>query len=292
MQPSEITVAFIGTGVMGRSMAGHLLSAGYPLRVHNRTRAKAEELVRAGAVWCDSPADAVRGAAVAITIVGYPADVEAVYLGEDGIVAAADPGAVLIDMTTSSPGLAQRIDAAASERGLHALDAPVSGGDVGAKNATLTIMVGGDEATLESVRPLLESMGKTITLQGLPAPASTARWRTRSRSPRPCSGSPSVWRTRWRRVSTVHESSRPWCRKRPDLDPLELWPPHSCRRLRTGILREALRQGPADRTGLGRSRCASSLPGARSRAVSTRPSWPEGKKRTGDSGDLAPLRRR
>lgn len=166
MQPSETTVAFIGTGVMGSAMAGHLLAAGYPVRVYNRTRSKAEQLVERGARWCDSPAEAAREADVTITMVGYPADVEAVYLGPDGIVDNAKSGAVLIDMTTSSPDLARRIDAAARERGLHALDAPVSGGDVGARNATLTIMVGGDAEVLDQVRPVLDVMSSMVALHG------------------------------------------------------------------------------------------------------------------------------
>jgi len=166
MEPRETIVAFIGTGVMGSSMAGHLLSAGYALRVHNRTREKAESLIERGATWCDSAGEAASQAHVVITMVGYPADVESAYLDEGGIIERAESGAVLIDMTTSSPGLARKIDSAARERGLSALDAPVSGGDVGARNATLTIMVGGEEAALERVRPLLAVMGSMVMLHG------------------------------------------------------------------------------------------------------------------------------
>ncbi len=166
MQPNETTVAFIGTGVMGAAMAGHLMDAGYRLRVHNRTRAKAETLLGRGAEWHDSPGEAARGADVVVTMVGYPEDVEAAYLGEGGIIELASPGAVLIDMTTSSPGLAAKIASAAEKRGLSALDAPVSGGDVGARNGTLTIMVGGDAETLDRVRPVLSAMGKMIVLHG------------------------------------------------------------------------------------------------------------------------------
>lgn len=166
---SEIkTIGFIGTGVMGASMAGHLLDSGFALRVYNRTRAKAEELVARGAVWCDSPGETAEGADAVITMVGYPSDVESVYLGPEGVVARADEGAVLVDMTTSSPALAERIAKAAKARGLHSLDAPVSGGDVGARNATLTIMVGGDEQAFERMHPVFSAMGKTVTLHGGP----------------------------------------------------------------------------------------------------------------------------
>lgn len=165
---TQQVVAFIGTGVMGRSMAGHLLDAGMRLRVYNRTAEKARELVDRGAVWTESPGEAAEGADVVITMVGYPADVEAAYLGADGIIARAKPGAVLIDMTTSSPALARRIHEAASAAGLDALDAPVSGGDIGARNAALTIMVGGNEAAFGRIKPLLGVMGRSIVLQGGP----------------------------------------------------------------------------------------------------------------------------
>ncbi|TVR46834.1 MAG: NAD(P)-dependent oxidoreductase [Puniceicoccaceae bacterium] len=165
---SKPALAFIGTGVMGRSMAGHLLDAGYPLFVYNRTRSKSDDLVARGAVWKDSPADAAREAAVVITIVGYPRDVEAVYLGAGGILAALPEGGLAIDMTTSSPLLARRIAEEGARRGLACLDAPVSGGDRGAREATLSIMVGGDEATFARALPLFEAMGKNIVLQGGP----------------------------------------------------------------------------------------------------------------------------
>jgi len=160
------SIAFIGTGVMGRSMAGHLIKAGHTVHVHNRSREKAAALIEGGAVWHDTPGSAAAAADFVITIVGFPADVEQVYLGEGGIVASARPGAVLIDMTTSSPALARRIAQAAAARGCSALDAPVSGGDIGAKEARLVIMVGGDEAAFAKARPLLEIMGKNIILQG------------------------------------------------------------------------------------------------------------------------------
>lgn len=162
------SVAFVGTGVMGAAMAGHLMDAGFELRVHNRTRAKAEALLERGAVWCDTPGDAARDSDAVITMVGYPADVEETYLGEGGIIASARPGTLVIDMTTSSPALAERVASAADAAGLMALDAPVSGGDVGARNATLTIMVGGDAAAYERALPLFEVMGRTVALHGAP----------------------------------------------------------------------------------------------------------------------------
>lgn len=160
------SIAFIGTGVMGRSMAGHLIAAGHTLHVHNRTREKAAALIERGAVWHDSPGSAAAAAEFVITIVGFPADVEQVYLGDGDIVASAQRGAVLIDMTTSSPALARRIADAAAAKGYSALDAPVSGGDIGAREARLVIMVGGDEATFGKAKPLFELMGKNVILQG------------------------------------------------------------------------------------------------------------------------------
>jgi 3-hydroxyisobutyrate dehydrogenase len=166
-------IGFIGTGVMGRSMAGHLLTAGHSLHVFNRSRAKAQPLVDSGAFWHDTPGAVAAAADFVITMVGMPADVEEVYLGGtaavpagQGIVGRARPGAILIDMTTSSPALAERIAAAAAARGLAALDAPVTGGDVGARNAALVIMVGGDAAAFERARPILTLMGKSATLLG------------------------------------------------------------------------------------------------------------------------------
>jgi len=160
------TIAFIGTGVMGESMASNLLAAGNKLRIFSRTRTKAEKLENAGATWCNSPAEAMAEANFAISMVGYPNDVEEVYLGKHGLLKTVRPGSILIDMTTSSPSLAQTIEAACLQKDCHALDAPVSGGDLGAKKASLSIMAGGDEACFEKAKPLLEIMGKTIVLQG------------------------------------------------------------------------------------------------------------------------------
>jgi 3-hydroxyisobutyrate dehydrogenase len=167
LEPGSV-VGFVGTGVMGGAMAGHLLDAGYRLRVHNRTQAKADHLLERGALWCATPGETADGADAVITIVGYPADVETVYLAGDGLVARARPGAILIDMTTSTPSLAVRIAAAAAGRGARALDAPVSGGDVGARDAKLTIMVGGDASAFVDAEPMLRIMGPNVVLQGGP----------------------------------------------------------------------------------------------------------------------------
>lgn len=159
-------IGFIGTGVMGRSMAGHLLKAGHAVQVHNRTKEKAAALLEAGATWHETAGSAAAGADVVITMLGFPADVEAAYLGAEGIIAGAKPGALLIDMTTSSPVLARRIAAAAVSRGLDALDAPVSGGDIGAREARLVIMAGGEPAAFERAKPVLGLLGKNISLLG------------------------------------------------------------------------------------------------------------------------------
>lgn len=161
-------VGFIGLGIMGASMAGHLLRAGHPLHVYNRSPARADPLLAAGAHWHDSPGAVAAAADIVITMVGTPDDVEAIYLGPDGIVAKARAGALLIDMTTSSPALAEKIAAAAAVRGLRALDAPVSGGDVGAREAKLSIMVGGDEDAFRRAQPILAPMGTKIVRQGGP----------------------------------------------------------------------------------------------------------------------------
>ena len=160
------TIGFIGLGVMGNSMAGHLLDAGYQLHVYTRTAAKAKPLVDRGARWCSAVAECAAGADAVITMVGFPKDVEEVYFGPRGIIENAKKGAVLIDMTTTDPALAVRIHGEAAKRGLLALDAPVSGGDVGAKNAALSIMAGGDRAGFDLAMPLFEKLGKTIVYTG------------------------------------------------------------------------------------------------------------------------------
>ncbi|MDR5001916.1 NAD(P)-dependent oxidoreductase [Brevibacillus parabrevis] len=168
LRAEETVVGFVGTGVMGKSMAKHFLQAGYSVLIYTRTKAKAQELLDAGAVWKEQVSELAAQADVIITMVGYPSDVEEVYLGADGIIAHAKPGTYLVDMTTSKPSLAQKIYEEAKQHSLHSLDAPVSGGDVGAREARLTIMVGGDQEAFEAVEPLLAIMGKNVVLQGGP----------------------------------------------------------------------------------------------------------------------------
>ncbi len=155
-------LAFIGMGIMGLPMAGHLLAAGHALTVHSRTKAKAEALLAKGASWADSPADAARGAEVVFVCVTDTPDVEAVVLGDHGVLLGAGTGTVLVDHSTISPAATRRMATLCAAKGVTFLDAPVSGGDVGAKNATLSIMVGGDADAFERVRPLLGSMGKSV----------------------------------------------------------------------------------------------------------------------------------
>lgn len=166
-------IGFIGTGIMGSAMAGHLLAAGHPLHVNTRTRSKAKPLLARGVSWHDSPAAVAAAADVVVTMLGYPADVEEVYLGGtekvpagQGLVQTARPGSLLVDMTTSSPALAARLAAAAAARGVAAVDAPVSGGDVGARNATLVIMAGGDPADFARAQSLFAILGRSATLLG------------------------------------------------------------------------------------------------------------------------------
>ncbi len=161
-------VGWIGTGVMGSSMCGHLLAAGHEMRVFNRTRASADALVDAGATWCASPAEVAEASEVIFTIVGYPADVRAVILGPGGVLDGAAPGSIVVDMTTSEPTLAREIFDTAAAREVEALDAPVSGGDIGARNAALVIMVGGTQEAFDRVLPLFETLGKTVVLEGGP----------------------------------------------------------------------------------------------------------------------------
>jgi len=162
----QVSIGFIGTGVMGKSMVRNLMKAGHELHVYSRTKSKADELIAEGAIWHDRPAELAQAVQVVISIVGYPHDVEELYLGDNGIVANAKPGTYLIDMTTSSPSLAQSIQQASSAKGCFSLDAPVSGGDVGAREARLSIMVGGDQAAFEAVKPIFEAMGTNIVYQG------------------------------------------------------------------------------------------------------------------------------
>ncbi|MEY3379705.1 MAG: NAD(P)-dependent oxidoreductase [Hylemonella sp.] len=167
MSNNKAAIGFIGLGNMGGHMAGHLLAAGHPLFVFNRSRQRAAELISRGAQWCASPGEVASRVQVVITMVGYPHDVEQVYLGENGILANAHK-ALLIDMTTSSPELAVRIAAAADKTGCRSVDAPVSGGDIGARDAKLSIMVGGSQAAFDEALPILQLMGANIVLQGGP----------------------------------------------------------------------------------------------------------------------------
>ena len=159
------TIGFIGLGIMGQSMAGHLLAGGFGLNVYNRTKSKADGLVSRGATWFDTPGEVAAHSDLVITIVGFPRDVEEVYFGPQGIIAHAK-NAILVDMTTSSPSLARDIAQEAAKKGLGALDAPVSGGDVGARDAKLTIMVGGSQEVFDQALPVLRLMGTSIILQG------------------------------------------------------------------------------------------------------------------------------
>ena len=160
------TVGFIGLGVMGNSMASHILKAGYPVLVYTRTKQKAEEILNKGAVWQETVKDLSEKADIIITMVGYPSDVEEIYLGENGILRHAKEGAFVIDMTTSKPSLAKKIAEKAKEKSIHALDAPVSGGDIGARNGTLAIMAGGEKEAFEACLPLFSVMGENIQYQG------------------------------------------------------------------------------------------------------------------------------
>jgi 3-hydroxyisobutyrate dehydrogenase len=168
-------IGWIGTGVMGQSMCGHLLAAGHAATVTTRTKAKAQPLLDRGAAWADTPRQVAEQSDVVFSIVGFPADVREVLLGADGALAGAKPGAILVDMTTSEPALAIEIYEQARKRNVASVDAPVSGGDVGAREAKLSIMIGGDEAAIERVMPLFETMGKTIVRQGGPGAGQHAK---------------------------------------------------------------------------------------------------------------------
>ena len=159
-------IGFIGVGIMGKSMVRNLRKAGYEVAIYTRTKAKAEDVIAEGAVWCDTAAECAKGRDVVITIVGYPKDVEEVYFGDNGIIANADPGTYVIDMTTTSPRLAVRTWEEAEKAGLHAVDAPVTGGDTGAKAGTLTILAGGKKEDFDACVPVFEAMGKNINYEG------------------------------------------------------------------------------------------------------------------------------
>lgn len=164
--PETDTIGWIGTGVMGRWMCQHLIDKGYSAVVYNRTRYKAQPLLDAGASWARSPAEVAEQSDIIFTIIGYPKDVEDVYFGEHGLIQALRQGAIVIDMTTTKPSLAVAIDKACREKGCHAIDAPVSGGDVGAREARLAIMAGGEKEFFDALKPLFEAMGKNIVYEG------------------------------------------------------------------------------------------------------------------------------
>jgi 3-hydroxyisobutyrate dehydrogenase len=167
-QPGKTRIGWIGTGVMGRWMCEHAMKKGYSATVYNRSADKAQPLVDQGAKLAKTPKEVAQNSDMVFAIVGFPKDVREVFLGADGALAGAKPGAVLVDMTTSDPSLAKEIHAAAKDKGVASLDAPVSGGDVGAKNAALSIMIGGDKEVVAAVQPVFECMGKTIVHQGAP----------------------------------------------------------------------------------------------------------------------------
>ena len=165
-EPGKTRVGWIGTGVMGRWMCQHLMTKGYSATVFNRSRDKAQPLLDAGAAWADTPRGVAQRSDVVFGIVGFPHDVREVFLGAEGALAGSRAGSVLVDMTTSEPSLAREIYDAARAKGVASVDAPVSGGDIGAKNATLSIMIGGDKEVIDAIAPLFECMGKTIVHQG------------------------------------------------------------------------------------------------------------------------------
>jgi len=168
IEPGKTRIGWIGTGVMGRSMVGHLMDKGFSATVYTRTRSKADALISAGATWAESPQAVAEQSDAIFSIVGFPSDVREVMLGANGALAGAASGSVLVDMTTSDPSLAIEIADAAQEKGVYSVDAPVSGGDVGAKSGTLSIMIGGDKAVVDALQPCWDAMGKTIVHQGGP----------------------------------------------------------------------------------------------------------------------------
>ena len=166
IDPKSTKIGWVGTGVMGRWMCQHIMDLGYSAMVYNRTQAKAQPLLDDGASWANSPSEVAAASDVIFSIVGFPPDVREVYLGDNGILKGAKSGSIIVDMTTTEPSLAQEIYEAANPQGVSSIDAPVSGGDVGAREARLSIMVGGDGDAVETVMPLFEAMGKNIVHQG------------------------------------------------------------------------------------------------------------------------------
>ena len=163
---SRLKLGWIGTGVMGTPMCGHLLAAGYPVSVSSRTRSKADGLIEQGAVWCETPARVAAQSDIVFTMVGRPEEVREVYFGEQGVFAGLQPDSIVVDMGTTPPSLTREISDRAISLSAHAVDAPVSGGDVGARNACLTVMAGGEEAIVDKLRPMFECMAKTVAWMG------------------------------------------------------------------------------------------------------------------------------
>ena len=166
IEPGKTKIGWIGTGVMGASMCGHLMDQGFEATIYTRSKEKAQGLLDKGAQWADSPKAVAENSDVIFAMVGFPADVRAVFLGDDGALAGSKAGNILVDMTTSEPSLAVEIYEAAKAQGIHSVDAPVSGGDVGAKNGTLSIMIGGDKDVVDALQPMWDAMGQTIVHQG------------------------------------------------------------------------------------------------------------------------------
>jgi len=166
VHPSQIKIGWVGTGVMGRWMCQHVMDLGYTATIFTRTKSKADPLLKAGATWAGSPAEVAESSDITFTIVGFPEDVRQVYLGENGILTTAKSGSIVVDMTTTEPSLAIEIHQAARAKGVSSIDAPVSGGDVGAREARLAIMIGGDQEAVDAIHPLFEAMGKNIVYQG------------------------------------------------------------------------------------------------------------------------------
>jgi 3-hydroxyisobutyrate dehydrogenase len=166
VHPSQIKIGWVGTGVMGRWMCQHVMDLGYTATIFTRTKSKADPLLKAGATWAGSPAEVAESSDIIFTIVGFPEDVRQVYLGENGILTTAKSGSIVVDMTTTEPSLAIEIHQAARAKGVSSIDAPVSGGDVGAREARLAIMIGGDQEAVDAIHPLFEAMGQNIVYQG------------------------------------------------------------------------------------------------------------------------------
>lgn len=166
MKRMATTIGFVGTGVMGASIVKHLMNVGYVVHVTNRTKSRADEIVEMGAIWQDTPAEVAAESDVLFTMLGFPSDVENVYFGEENILSSLKKGSIVVDMTTSTPTLAEKIYKEAEKKGIYALDAPVSGGDAGARNGTLTVMVGGEKDVFESVEPIFNSFSASLECHG------------------------------------------------------------------------------------------------------------------------------